>query len=509
MRFSPPKLWLIAFTGFALMIGGWSLAAPYDGSPDEIDHVVRAVGVVSGDVTPPAAAAKHGTGAFQTVPAGLVRTNCWAFDPAKSAACAVPPSADSAPTVAPTGAGRYHPAYYAVVGWPLKWWPGWTGLLLARMVSGLLAAAFLAGAFTALARHRGMLAGLLVAVTPMATYMASAVNPNGVEIAAGVAFFAAIIPLFLGPPDRISTPLLVLAGLSGLALAVLRSSGLLWVVVGAAAVLIPWQSANVRRLLGRRDVWIWLVVVGLAGITSVVWIVAMHATDLGDYTGARDLTTSQAVAIEAENWRRYLDEMVGVTGWLDTRMSTVFYTVWQLLAGGVLLLAVLFASRLDRLRIAILLFGGVAVPALLEVRYANETGFITQGRYLLPILAGLLLFAGFVLDERGLPVAQARSAVRIVAGVLLPIHLVCLLYTLARWQRGLPPVGEFGITSLDPLRGDWHPIVGPVVPLVVETAGLLVVGVLVWVVSARPPPRPPPAAAAEPAEAARPVAAAR
>lgn len=152
MRLVPPRLWLLAFVGFFLMIGAWSLAAPYDGSPDEVDHVIRAVGVVSGEVAPEPTEAKRGSGAFQTVPTGLVRTNCWAFDPTKTAACVVPPDADSTPVSVPTGAGRYHPAYYAIIGWPLKRWPGWSGVLVARLLSAAISAAFLASAFVSIMR---------------------------------------------------------------------------------------------------------------------------------------------------------------------------------------------------------------------------------------------------------------------------------------------------------------------------------------------------------------------
>ncbi|MHC8503382.1 DUF2142 domain-containing protein [Pseudonocardia artemisiae] len=471
------------------MIASWSLAAPYDGSPDEFDHVVRAVGVVSGEVAPPEADAKRGTGAFQTVPAGLVRANCWAFDPMKSAACAEPPSADATPVVAPSGAGRYYPAYYAVVGLPLKWWPGWSGLLIARLLSGALSAALLAGALVSIvrcSRHRLMLAGLLVAVTPMATYMASAINPNGMEMAAGVAFFTALIPLLVGRTKGATTGLLWLAGLSGLALAVLRASSLLWLAVGFIAFLVPWRSQNLRPLLSRKATWPWVIGIGAAGLSAVVWILAMNTTDLGDYTGGRILTASQAWMIEAENWRGYLDQMIGVTGWLDTRMSGVFYLTWQLAAGALLLASLVVARRIDRWRMLLLLGGGVLVPAYMEVRFANETGFITQGRYVLPMLAGVVLFAAFVLEERAVAAPYARTIVRLTALLLLPIHLICLLYTMARWQRGLPEVGERGITSLDPRLGDWHPIVGSATPIVAQILGLLIVGALVWIVSVRP-----------------------
>jgi hypothetical protein len=102
------------------------------------------------------------------------------------------------------------------------------------------------------------------------------------------------------------------------------------------------------------------------------------------------------------------------------------------------------------------------------------------------MLAGVVLFAAYVLEERGLGQAMARNATRLTVLVLLPIHVACLLYTMGRWQQGLPEVGIRSLGNLDPFRGDWHPVVGSTVPLVVELTGLAVVGVLVWVLAARP-----------------------
>jgi hypothetical protein len=487
-------VWSVAFLGFFLIIAGWSFAAPYDGSPDEIDHVVRAVGVVSGEIAPPPADAKKGTGAFQTVPQGLVRTNCWAFDPNRSAACAVPPDGNRTPVSAPSGAGRYFPAYYAVIGWPLTWWPGWTGLFLARLAGGVASAAFLAGAVTAIAnrpRHRLMLAGLVIGFTPMAASMASAVNPNGLEIAAGIAFFTGLIHLLIGGTSSTAGRpasvggLLWLVGLSGVALAVLRASSLLWLAVGMLTFLVPWSRTDLMPLLRRREVWAWVAAIGVSGVAAFAWIVAQDATDLGNYTGGGVLTASQAWMVEAEKWRQYLDEAVGVTSWLDARMSGIFYVTWELVAGALVVAAVVAGTRTDRWRMLVLAGAGLVGPAALEVRFANETGFITQGRYILPILAGLALLAAFVLGGAGLPAATVRSAVRLAAPVLLLVHLVCLLYTMARWQRGLPEVGTRGITSLDPSRGDWHPVVGWQAPLVLEVIGLLIVAILLWVLAGR------------------------
>ncbi|MGK5740702.1 DUF2142 domain-containing protein [Micromonospora sp. URMC 103] len=471
--------WALALVAFFLVIFAWSMAAPYDGTPDERDHVVRGAGVAEGQIAPPPAAAKKGTGAFQTVPRGLVREQCWQFKPEVSAACAQPPGSDDTPTRAGSGAGRYFPLYYALVGAPLAVWPGWPGVLLARGISALLGAALLAGAYVAL-RNRtrtGLLLGALVAVaTPMAVHMASAVNPNGLEIAAGIAFFSATIPLFLG--DRSGTRnLVVLAGLSGLLLAVLRQTGPLLLATAFVAFAFPLRHSNLKVLIRRRAVLVWAAGIVVATLAALAWSIRQHSSYLGDYSRG-SLTTGQALLLEAERWRGYLDQIVGVTSWLDARMPYPPYLVWHLVAGGLLVLGLVMGNLLDRARLLVLLAGAVLVPSGLQVAMVNETGFITQGRYMLPLLCGVLIFAAWVAERRGFTPAQGRSYARLAVVTLLPVHLFCLAFTMVRWQNGLPR--NLGLSSLNPLRGDWHPVVGSLTPLLAATLGLVLLGWLVW-----------------------------
>ncbi|PWR09608.1 hypothetical protein DKT68_11755 [Micromonospora acroterricola] len=460
------------------------MAAPYDGTPDEREHIVRAAGVAAGQIAPPPDAAKKGTGAFQTVPGGLVRDQCWQFKKEVSAACAQPPGSDRTPTRAGTGAGRYFPAYYALVGAPTVLWPGWSGVLLARMISALCCAALLAGAYVVI-RNRSrsglMMGALVVVTTPMAVHMASAVNPNGLEIAAGVAFFSAVIPLMIGPPGP-RRGLILLVGISGLLLAILRQTGPLWLATAFVAFAFPLRRSNLVGLLRDRAVRIWAAVIVLATLAVLGWSVRQQTSDLGDYSSAERFTAGQAALREADRWRGYLDQIVGVTSWLDTRMPAPPYVIWQLVAGALLVLGVVWGSTLDRWRLLVLLGGGVLVPSVMQVALVNESGFVTQGRYMLPMLVGVLLYAAWAAEQRGFEIARARSFSRLAVLVLLPIHLFCLAYTMVRWQNGLP--ANLGLSSLNPLAGDWHPVVGSVVPLLSAILGLVLFGWLVW--TARP-----------------------
>jgi hypothetical protein len=488
-------LWAVAFVGYFLAIAGWALAAPYNASSDEHEHVYRAAGVAVGEFAPTPSAAVRGGGATQTVPRGLVRHEdfCWQFNPVASAACATPPSGDSTPVRVGSGAGRYFPVYYAAVGLPLAHLPGWGGLYLARLIGGAAGAALLAGAVVAIvrySRHRLMLGGLLVAVTPTAMQFLSAVNPNGLEIAAGVGFFAAVIPLTLGGLDRVPAGLVTLAGSSALALAVLRPTGLLFLATASIAFLIPLRKPVLLRLRDSIAMRWWTAAVFLTAVVATVWTVVMKSADFGSYYAPKQpYSRGQAVIEVFHRWGGWLDQAVAVFNWLALRVPQPIYTFWEIAAGTLLVLAVALGGWLERWRLLVVFAGAVLLPGVLQVWYVNENGFITQGRYLLPILAGLVLLAAFVLDEHGFPERAAPSLTRVILLVVVPIQVFCFVFMMARWQHGLPDYGKLGPSSLNPFTGSWHPPVGSVLPLFLALAGLGLVSVIAWV-AARPPDEP-------------------
>jgi Predicted membrane protein (DUF2142) len=315
----------------------------------------------------------------------------------------------------------------------------------------------------------------------MAVHMGGAVNPNGPEIAAGIAFFTALIPLLVGPATGSRRGLIVLAGVSALLLAVLRQTGPLWIATGLIALSFPLRHSNLGRLLRNRAALAWGAAVALAVAASGVWYVVMKTSDLGDYSGRTRFTEVQSAFLLADYWRNYLDQMVGVTSWLDLRMPAGVYLAWESVAAGLVVAGVVFGRWLDRWRLAVLGAGGVLVPSALQIAQVNEAGFITQGRYMLPMLAGLLLYAAWTLEERGLDPARCRTLTRLVLLVVVPIHVLCLLMTMVRWQRGVPQY--WTLRGLNPLAGDWHPVLGSATAVAVALAGLAVICWLTWTAS--------------------------
>jgi hypothetical protein len=476
------RAWIIAFTGFFLLIGAWALAAPYNGSPDEAAHAVRAAGVAAGQVVAPAGADSAGGGAYQTVPRSLFAgTACWQFDPSKPASCAQEPGRDTTPIRVQTPAGRYHPWYYAIVGGPLLLLPNWTGVILARLITAALCAALLAMALLDAmrwSRYRFVAAGVLAAATPMAAMCAGAINPSGPEIAAGIAFFAAAVPLFHAKSAERSRTLLWHTGIAGLTLVSLRAGGPLWFSVAIASLLLPWRWTTLRGLWGWRAARWWGLGIGVAMLVSVTWTELLHATYMGDFTRGTHNNPVEAILLESEMERGYVDQMVGVGSWLDTRLPSSVYLVWESIAAALILGGFILANRLGRWRLSTLAVAGLGIPFAMQILWVNKYGFITQGRYLLPVAAGLPILGAFLIQQHGVSATKSRAVLRSCVVTLLPLHLVFLWYTMVRWQHGID--WRQGLAGLNPLAGPWHPPLGSLLPLVASVVGILAVGWLVW-----------------------------
>jgi hypothetical protein len=131
-----------------------------------------------------------------------------------------------------------------------------------------------------------------------------------------------------------------------------------------------------------------------------------------------------------------------------------------------------------RWRFVAFFLGVVVFPGYMQVSQINMTGFITNGRYMLPLAVGMPLLAAYVLERQLLTLNHVRSLNRMFVVLLVPVQMVFLVFAMVRWQRG---VGHGpGVAWLNPLKGNWHPPTGSVLPLVVMLAGVLLTAWLFW-----------------------------
>ena len=129
---------------------------------------------------------------------------CYQYKSAVPAGCQHPLNSSTHTVSVKTCVGRYPPLYYAMVGLPtLAFVSVEKGLHAARLVSCAVVAMLALAVASSLCRCRGaplFAAGISLAVTPMALYLAAVVNPSGLEIASAISAWAAAMSLHRNGP---------------------------------------------------------------------------------------------------------------------------------------------------------------------------------------------------------------------------------------------------------------------------------------------------------------------
>ena len=460
-------VWLGSFLLFAVMASCWAVASPLFASPDETSHVVKAAAVVRGEFrgdlapTPPG-----GPGPITNVrlphPFDTVHgIPCHAFLPDVTPnQCPVFGSQTHDTVDAGTYSGQYNPAYYLLVGWPSLAFPSGTGVILMRILSGLVSAALLASAVLSLAetfRSRIAVIGVAAATTPMVLFLAGTVNPSGVEATASIAVWAALLATVKSPDPQLLSRRMLRLGVAGALLLNVRMLGLLWMFLIVAAVLLvaPWST--LKALARERSAWICGGALAAASLAAVTWI-ATTPTAAGTGTVAHpELTFKAALPQVLTSTPIWINEQIGRFGWLDTSPAVLTYFVWHAVIGFLAIAALVIGSRRDLVLVFALLLSFVAVPVVLQGTEADEVGWVWQGRYQLPISVGLPILAALLLAGRRLLSSEVlRRGAWVVGSVLALGHLLAFVWFGHRYGMGATapwfPDGEPWI-----LRATWAP----------------------------------------------------
>jgi hypothetical protein len=468
--------------GYFLLFGAWAVAMPYGGYPDEFAHVYNAYGATSGELVPALATTPSGwPGTYRDVPHSLVGDLCAAFHPQRTAACAAPPTEDRTPRREFVQVGRYNPAYYLVIGVPIRLLPNPNGVMLARLISAGIVAVFFAWATSVALRlpARGVLVGIVVALTPMTAYLAGGVNPSATEIASGLALAVSLRALVVDESGVHRVPAWRLLVVSAVTLLVVRPTGPLVAAVIAFAIGAP-LVARLRRGIPR-DRRMWLTFGGLTvvGLLAVAWTLWRHALQVVPSELPRHhMGVPEAISVEIFNrWSAMTPELVGVMGWLDTPLPSFVHVAWWMAIGSVVVVAVAVGRAADRWRVLSLGALGMLVPSVLEAIRINQYGWINQGRYFLPMLVGVPFLAAVAISTHRYA-GLLDGLTRVCAIALAPLHVFVLDWTMMRYQSGLP--GPQTAPALNPLDGAWHPAVGSVTPLVLAACGVSLLAVFCW-----------------------------
>ncbi len=475
------RAFLVALIAFLCVGAGWALALPVNGTYDEREHIIRAYGVATGQI--------YATDASQRVPDSLLAADVqcqWILREAASCQPAAPTSHRLVREK--TGAAGYSPLYYLPVGIPMVISPGYHGIIAGRLVSALLSALLLAAAVGIAVRlgNRLLIAGLVLAATPMVMNLAGSINPNGLEIAAGVLLWTSLLPLVRPPSDgldeRSTHRFVVLAAVSATLLMTIRHMGPVLLVVALLAAAALARPGRVRALLRRRDARRAGVVLVAAGLLAVVWFLTSGVSDIvavperthpwGPFDTLRMIVISRVPF--------YLQQVVGQFSYGETTLPSWAIVGWYVALAALAVPALLLSGRRYRYAMAGLLVACLGILVVLEFAFIHTAGWVAHARYVMPAGAGLVLGAAFVRRwQLALGAAPTERMVRLAVVVAVPLHLWALGAVMTRFQIG--PAG-----LMDPFKGSWLPAGGPLPALTTEVIGLVTLGALAWSVTKRP-----------------------
>lgn len=483
------RVWPLAFLVFFLIGAAWALVTPYAGGPDEVRQIIRAAGVAEGQVfaKPVSLPAMAYTGAFQTVPSGLVKggppaySNTWCYhkDPAQSAACAGVPGGPGEHVQQRylTGVGRYNPLYYALVGGPLVWWPNWAGILLARLITAALCAAFLASAWLSCrewSRSPMLIGGFLVAATPAYFQMTGVINPNSVEMAAGISLAAAAIPLLLEEDSPDIGRWLRRAAVAAIGIAEFRALGPVLIAGLLGVLLLPPVRGRLRYLWQQRAARWWTAGVLVSCVIGFAWTIVFKTYQIAHLGNGHHYSYGGIIKADITGrLLKYVGQMIYGFPYAD-KPPTLIFTVWAIAIGVLLISAFAWGSRPDRWRLAWLIGIALFICVASDLSATNTYGWSFIGRYIFPLAAGIPLLAGFIAGRSGvLTSKQQQGIVRSIAVILIPFQLISLDYMMTRWQSG---AGH----TLNPFTGKWLPVSGPALPFLMMLIGLALFAWMAW-----------------------------
>ena len=305
-------------------------------------------------------------------------------------------------------------------------------------------------------------AAVALALTPMVMFLGGVINPNGMEIAAALCVWLTLLAITdrLGDGASVSTRLAVRLAVSASLLAVARplSPAILIGVVVVVALLRVDRSV-LRAFRADRRLIVASGVVGLVVLASAGFVVAVHSLDsLVGFPLATDHSALWRAGFSIERSGDLLREEVGKFGFVLIPLPDWVVWLWVAAVAGVAALALAVGRWRERLVFLALLVGCLALPVVSDTLTAQRLGFSWQGRYGLPLLVGVPIVAGWIIDRSGRLSARAARRIGLAAvGVVVVGYEVACLVMLRRNLVGISHPLLDGLT-----RGTWR---GPLTPI--------------------------------------------
>jgi hypothetical protein len=401
----------------------WSIASPVPSGPDEEAQLIKAAAVAHGTLIgqPVKGTRSGGTVLVQvprTISSARRKASC-DYDIYKSAACTIQVVPSKTKVTISTYEGRYPPLYYFLTGLPTDFTARSGVLHLMRAMSALLVAVLLGMAFAAVTtwgRSSMLLLGLTLTVTPTVLYLGGVVNPSAMEVAGGILLWAALAVMVFHQPDDPPAALVASAVVGAVALSASRplSTGFLVLIVGSIA-LFRWQTC--LALVRRRRVQVGGIVTLAAAFVSGLYVIFAQSYKVEEFSVGHQTTLGYVTEVIGRGGRS-LRQVIGAFGSPNFSVPEPVLAVWLVGGFGIIAIALLLARRRDALVLAgLVAFLGFILPFVLVYSHIRTDGVVWQGRYSLPLIAGLPILSGLFIGDR-YPVALAALRRRIGLVVL-------------------------------------------------------------------------------------------
>jgi hypothetical protein len=501
---------------FGVMALAWIIATPPSGGPDEPNHITRSAALVRGQLSGEASE-------FTSQPAfelpawvGAPDPGCFALQPFTPATCATSQPRPGGEEVLIETRSADYPIWGHLLAGVGTYLPSNVAGWAARGLDAVPAVLLLGLAFVVRAR-RGWLAagGALLAITPMAWFSVAVVNPSGLVVVGGIALWVGL--------GALRDPTMLHRWLTAAAWAALilpRRDGLIWAVlivsiavvadqvgfrdtwrrlgVGPQVLVVvstlatmAWASrsdtASASALLavpvvpflvaGARRLWLGSLLVGVVRRTAAVVVAVMIGLVVSFLIMDRRPSgyDGSVLLIVIGRTGLHLREAIGVLGWLDTPLPETMVMFWILGLGVLLGAALLNDARALLWGAGATLAVGVAASWVLEMGQGDPSGTYWQGRYYLPLLAGIPILLSSQPATKGVRLRASQVAVSARLGratlfIALVVLNVALAAAMRRWGVGIAG-------SLSPFA--WNTYDAPIPPFLILTMHI-VASVALW-----------------------------
>jgi hypothetical protein len=394
----------LVFIGTALMQAAWILAVPPYRAIDEFDHAYRAAGVARGQWVLEDAVS-NGRGLAVAVPPGMVEAaeeQCESLGYTLYGNCHPIEFRDDRTVVVATSAGTYNPLYYAFIGYVAKPFDGATADYVMRSASALVCALGIALAALCLGLMRAgpwARLGLAVAMTPTLLFTSVLPAPNSVEIVAALVTWCSLLAVFSARLSAQTERRLVwVAGIAAVVTVVPRQLGPLWLVLIAVLLVafVGLRRVQAVCLEHRMPVVLGTLFVLAATAGTVAW-----STFSGFYGESGDVTPSAKEPELKPVWLLvWTLQIVGAFPFRDTPAPPAVYAMYLVILLPFLCVAILRGRGWPRLALLVGILSVFVIPLALTMATIGTYGLIWQGRYQLPVVVGLGLMAGSLIDRR-------------------------------------------------------------------------------------------------------------